>query len=232
MSNGETDFMPARRQALRYLLGWMAAVGADPPLIEAWMGQARDSAPPKKQNGKYRPLAEGDPAFFSAAEYSTLTRIVDLIIPRTDTPGAADAGVPLYIDIIVRADDSLGQKFRKGLADLDAASRAATKHTFVKARPVQQTKILEAMRSASPPANDFLETVKSMTIVGYYSSEMGLFEELHFAGNQMLSAFTGCPHGGHSLDVPPRREHRAAVDPSPLGRWPFPTSDKITGDDL
>jgi hypothetical protein len=228
----EPTFATDRRQALRHLLGWMAAVGADPPLIEAWMGQARDTAPPKHTNGNHRPLAEGNPKFFNPAEYRALTRMVDLIIPRTDTPGAADAGVPIYIDIIVGADDALGRKFRSGLADLDATSRAATKRSFVDASPAQQTKILESMQHATPPANGFFESVKSMTIVGYYSSEIGLFEELHFVGNQMLSSFTGCPHPGHSLDVPVRRDHRAALDPNSAARWPFPTADNITGDDL
>lgn len=226
-----------RRQALRYLLGLMAAVAVDPPSADALMAQAhaahqrsqgKTAASPGEKH-KYRPLAEGNPAFFNASEFRSLTRMVDLIIPRTNTPGAADAGVPLYIDIVAGADEALGRRFRKGLADLDAASRHAAGKNFVDAAATSQAKILQAMLSKNAPGNDFFETVKAMTVVGYYSSEIGLYEELHFVGNQALSTFPGCPHGGHSLDLPARRAPRAAADPARI--WPFPNSDNITGED-
>ena len=38
------------------------------------------------------------PKFFSKAELDTVRVLVELIIPRTDTPGAADAGVDRIID--------------------------------------------------------------------------------------------------------------------------------------
>lgn len=197
----------------------MAAVAADPLSLDAYMAQTG-------QQKKHSPLVRGNPTFFNATEYKTLTRMVDLIIPRTNTPGAADAGVALYIDILAGADEALGRKFRKGLADLD---RAAGK-SFVDAGEASQTKALESMLPKNSPGNDFFETVKAMTIVGYYSSEIGLYEELHFVGNQALSTFPGCPHGGHSLDVPVRRKPRAAIE-DPARRWPFPNSDNITGED-
>jgi hypothetical protein len=71
-----------------------------------------------------------------------------------------------------------------------------------------------------------------MTIVGYYSSEIGLLQELHFKGNEALSSFPGCPHGGHSLDVPAHRPGVAGVIEDPSRKWPFPSSDNITGADL
>jgi hypothetical protein len=81
--------------------------------------------------------------------------------------------------------------------------------------------------------NDFFETVKAMTIVGYYSSEIGLFEELHFKGNEALGSFPGCPHGGHPVDVPARkRPGVASLIEDPMRKWPFPSSDNITGEDL
>jgi hypothetical protein len=225
-----------RRQALRYALGMMAAVGADPFMLDAWMQQAQDSARSSNAGAhaqtKYRPLAEGNPTFFNANEYKTLTRLVDLIIPRTDTPGAADAGVPLYIDIIVNSDGALGEKFRSGLSQLDAASRNATKNSFAEAAEPARIKVLQSMLPEKAPGHDFFETVKAMTIVGYYSSEIGLFQELHFKGNEALSNFPGCPHGGHALDVPAHRPGVANTIEDPSRKWPFPSSDNITGADL
>jgi len=232
--NPETNFDIHRRQALRYALGAMAAAGADPLMLDAWMQQVQDSGRSgvDAAKGKYRPLADGNPTFFNANEYKTLTRMVDLIIPRTDTPGAADAGVPLYIDIIVKYDAALGQKFRTGLSELDAAAQKAAKKTFSDAPAQAQIKVLEAMLPEKASGHDFFETVKAMTIVGYYSSEIGLFQELHFKGNEALSNFPGCPHGGHALDVPAHRPGVASTVQDPSQKWPFPSSDNITGADL
>jgi hypothetical protein len=159
--------------------------------------------------------------------------MVDLIIPRTDTPGAADAGVPLYIDIVVNSDRALGEKFQRGLSQLDAASRKASKKSFAEAPEPAQIKVLQSLLPNNAHGNEFFETVKAMTIVGCYSSEIGLFEELHFKGNEALSSFPGCPHGGHPVDVPARRQLGVAGRiQDPNRKWPFPSSDNITGEDL
>ena len=230
----ETILNLDRRQALRYALGMMAAAGADPLVLDGWMQQVHDSAR-SANNGakpKHRPLVEGAPKFFNASEYKTLTRMADMIIPRTDTPGAADAGVPLYIDIIVNSDAALGEKFRNGLSELDRASQKAAQKNFADAPEPARIKVLESMLPSQAPGNDFFETVKAMTIVGYYSSEIGLFEELHFIGNEALSNFPGCPHGGHSLDVPARKAGVASTVQDPVRKWPFPSADNITWEEL
>lgn len=41
------------------------------------------------------------PEFFSQEEYDFILRFADIIIPRTDTPGASDVGVPQTIDKMV-----------------------------------------------------------------------------------------------------------------------------------
>ena len=38
------------------------------------------------------------PQFFTPPQHDTVTAVVDIIVPRTDTPGAVDAGVPRFID--------------------------------------------------------------------------------------------------------------------------------------
>jgi hypothetical protein len=221
-----------RRQALRYTLGLMAAAAADPQALNAWTPQDHPEHEQPNAGGKHRPLAEGSPTFFNAAEFQALSRMVDLIIPRTDTPGAADAGVPLYMDIVVTSDRPLGEKFRAGLSQLDVASKKASKKIFVEAPEAAQIKVLQSMVPKKARGNDFFETVKAMTIVGFYSSEIGLYEELHFKGNEALSSFPGCPHGGHPVDPPVRRASVANLVEDPVRKWPFPSSDNITAEDL
>ena len=47
------------------------------------------------------------PKFFNPAQLLIISRLTDLIIPPTDTPGAAAAGVPAYIDLVVNEDPAL-----------------------------------------------------------------------------------------------------------------------------
>ncbi len=63
------------------------------------------------------------PKFFNPAQLLVISRLTDLIIPPTDTPGAAAAGVPAYIDLVVNEDPALQATFREGLPRLDAHLR-------------------------------------------------------------------------------------------------------------
>ncbi len=75
----------------------------------------------------------------------TVATIAELIIPKTDTPGARDAGVPAFIDVMLAdwGDDDQRQMITAGLANVDERSRAAFGKDFVACPPAQQTEILE-----------------------------------------------------------------------------------------
>src|SRR5450759_3319485 len=44
------------------------------------------------------------PLFFSAPEYAMIERLADVIIPTDNTPGAREAGVSEFIDLMVSRD--------------------------------------------------------------------------------------------------------------------------------
>jgi len=119
------------------------------------------------------PPAEAQASFLTAAELVSLTVLVDTIIPRTDTPGAADAGVPAYIDRRLAANAQLAERF-------PALSEA------------QRTELLQARQD-----DPFFQLVKSMTVDGYYTSKEGLAGELGWHGNTYLTEFKGCTHPEH-----------------------------------
>ncbi len=48
-----------------------------------------------------RNRSDTQPQFFGKSDFATISRIVDLIIPATDTPGALAAGVPAYVDLVI-----------------------------------------------------------------------------------------------------------------------------------
>jgi gluconate 2-dehydrogenase gamma chain len=131
------------------------------------------------------PTAEAQASFLTAAELASLTVLVDTIIPRTDTPGAADAGVPAYINRRLAADAPLAQRFRTGMKELEGAGWAALS-------AAQRTELLQSRQD-----DPFFRLVKGMTVDGYYSSKEGLGGELGWHGNTYLTEFKGCTHPEH-----------------------------------
>lgn len=125
------------------------------------------------------------PRLFSAAELELVAKLADTIIPRTDTPGAADAKVQLFIDRALSLRPAADQAaFRKGLAAAGAALK----------RGKTSTEILTALSTAQDP---FFRQLKDLTIDGYYTSKEGLAGELGWHGYTALAEFKGCTHPEH-----------------------------------
>lgn len=128
----------------------------------------------------------------------TVATIAELIIPATDTPGARATKVNEFIDLVLAEwyDAADRTRFLGGLADVDARSRALFTRDFTACTPEQQTQILTALDAelaelreaesrgdaieASTPQR-FFGMMKRLTLVGYYTSEVGFTEELHDA---------------------------------------------------
>jgi Gluconate 2-dehydrogenase subunit 3 len=138
------------------------------------------------------------PEYFSQGDYATLSKLADLIIPRTDTPGAIDAAVPHWIDRQVAAEPELQAAFKQGLAYLAEQARTMNGSEFIALTEPQQIAILQALSADKDTAKSgFFQTVKDLTIDGYYSSKPGLVQELGFKGNTFRASFPGCTHPEH-----------------------------------
>jgi hypothetical protein len=143
--------------------------------------------------------AAPESALLSDAQRELLATLAELILPETDTPGARGAGVPAFIEHMLADWHSAGQRrhFLAGLADVDARARALHGAGFVNAAPEHQTEILRALAeeaeaaedAAGPDAADpesteelkpFFHRLKELTVVGYYTSEVGMTQELHY----------------------------------------------------
>lgn len=128
---------------------------------------------------------------------TTVAQIAELIMPATDTPGAAAAGVPGFIDVIVGEwySDEDRAAFLRGLADLDARAQALFGQAFVEASEPQQTAVLTGMDAearAMPPDSPrhFFARIKNLTLYGYYTSEIGYTQEL---GDALIpGTYDGC----------------------------------------
>jgi gluconate 2-dehydrogenase gamma chain len=120
----------------------------------------------------------------------TVATIAELIIPKTDTPGAREAGVAAFIDVMLAewGDDDQRQMFTAGLANVDERSRAAFGNDFIGCTPPQQTEILEDLDyelarlrdTKRDTSKNFFQGMKWLTLTGYYTSEVGATTEQHF----------------------------------------------------
>jgi hypothetical protein len=125
---------------------------------------------------------------------ATVTTIAELIIPQTDTPGAKAARVNEFIDLILTEwyDEEEKSTFMSGLADIDSRTRDLYGKDFVNCVEKQQVEILQALddevaareenarrRRTHPPQKNFFFMMKQLTLVGYYTSQVGFEQELH-----------------------------------------------------
>jgi len=143
------------------------------------------------------------PKFFTAREYQTVSRIADLIIPPTDTPGAVGAGVPEYIDYVVSNNRQHEKPMRQGIKWLDHQARKRHHKRFIELAEQPQIELLMPLSDAvdrnevKTEGQRFFRTVKSMTADGYYTSPIGLVQELGYKGNTALASFPECDHPEH-----------------------------------
>ncbi len=141
---------------------------------------------------------ERTPQFFHAHDYATIVRLSDLIIPRTETPGAADVGVPWRIDQTVLRKPELRPLYADGLAYLNKSAQERGKPDFLSLAGDDQVAVLKKISDQSETREgDFFESLKSLTIEWYYNSQAGLAQELGFKGDTYRTQFIGCTHPEH-----------------------------------
>jgi hypothetical protein len=151
---------------------------------------------------------------FTPHQNDTVIAMAEMIIPATDTPGAAAARVNEFMDFIL-ADWATEQErthFLAGLDNVDAQCAALFGKTFLESSPLQQTTLLRSLddavdwihesdriRDGAFPNSrdtqlhgDFFRVFKYMTLYGYYTSEIGFTQELKL--EIMPGAFRGCDH--------------------------------------
>jgi gluconate 2-dehydrogenase subunit 3-like protein len=135
------------------------------------------------------------PKTFSAAQFRTLERLTDLIIPvENGAPGALAAGAAAWIDMISSENDELKASYAKGFAWLDGAMQGRGAADFVSASPAQQTELLDLIayrRNASAelsPGIEFFTLVRRMTVDAFYTSEIGI-KDIDYRGNSAMASY-------------------------------------------
>ncbi len=139
------------------------------------------------------------PLFFTMAEYRLIERLASIIIPTDNTPGANEAGVAEFIDLMTSRDGELQNSFRSGLRWLNSHSKRLQGKPFLALSPEQQTTLLEPLayknkfRKGEEPGREFFKQMLEYTVMGFYTSEVGL-KELDFPGLRFYAQSPACPH--------------------------------------
>jgi hypothetical protein len=136
----------------------------------------------------------------SVHQFELVGALSETIIPTTDTPGARDAGVPAFVDQMLTTwySDADRQQVLTGLDRLDAEAKALGNAGFANAPAEQQISIVQSIavpdtggNAARSELNQLFRHMKELTVVGYYTSEIGATQELR----QM-------PMGEYKADIP------------------------------
>lgn len=203
-----------RREILRYI--GIASVAAAFPGFSKWAfacdHQHATTIKPAA-SGSYKPL------FFSPQHYRMVEHLAEMIIPEDDTPGAQQAGVAEFIDFMVAnrvpvstsrdiratadaiaAGEDAQNRFLAGLGWMNARCHSEFGHDFMECTRDQQNSLLEelAYKSKYKPATEsgraFFQMMRDYTVVGYYTTRVGL-EALGYPGLQEVwMKLPGCPH--------------------------------------
>lgn len=136
--------------------------------------------------------------FFTAAERALADALSEIIIPTDDhSPGAQAAGVAAYIDARLAEawDESDRTTWRQGLARVEALSQTMHRKAFLAATPDEQVAVVTRMAAneAKPetPEETFFVELKGRVVDAYYSSEIGIKQEMQYLGNTYLTEFEG-----------------------------------------
>jgi gluconate 2-dehydrogenase gamma chain len=138
------------------------------------------------------PAPETAQHFFNKSDFAVISRLADLIVPETDSPGAVRAGVPEYIDLVI------GRNTDQQLVVADGLHWLAAKN-FMQLDEAAQYAVLEPLCQSADSGDlrarnvQFFALIKSLTADGYYTSQTGLIQELHYHGNAARAGYPTCP---------------------------------------
>jgi Gluconate 2-dehydrogenase subunit 3 len=138
------------------------------------------------------------PVFFKPDEFATLDSLTEMIIPADEhSPGAHEVGVASYIDwsTAQAIEPEAKTSWTKGLKAVNDLCEELFQKSFQSATPEQRTEILNRFAGTKdePTAEQarFWGQLKDTTAFVYYSSSIGIHQEMNYKGNVILEQFVG-----------------------------------------
>lgn len=178
--DGIRDWQLTRRDAIK--LGTAAAIGASLAATSACA----------------RPPAQPATTFFTADERALVDELSELIIPTdSHSPGARAANVAGYIDgrLAEAFDEAERSTWRTGLRGVDRLSQQMHGKPFMQTPADNRVAVLTRMaqNESAPktPDEQFFVELKARVVDAYYTSEIGIKQEMEYKGNVFLPEFVG-----------------------------------------
>ncbi len=138
--------------------------------------------------------------YFAPEEVRTLDALTETIIPADGhSPGASAARVCEYLDVIL-ADSPQETKalWTHGIAVANELAANSFGHAFADCSAEQQIAVMSELAGSEDPHGSveerFFHALKRATIDGYYTSKIGIHQDLEYQGNEAMHDFPGCRH--------------------------------------
>jgi hypothetical protein len=178
-----------RREALRRTAWLMGGVVSAPAIMGVLNGCAA------------KPTIDWKPVFLSEDQGILVSEVAEIIIPKTDTPGAKETGVPGFIDLMLKDvyDKEDQARFLEGLKTFDEAAQKEHGDPFIELGTEQKAAFVKkihdeavAAEKASTPAptRPFILMMKELTMLGFFTSEAGATQVLQYVA--VPGAYKGC----------------------------------------
>jgi gluconate 2-dehydrogenase gamma chain len=148
-----------------------------------------------------KPSIDWKPEFLTKEQASLVTQVAEIIIPKTDTPGAKEVGVPSFIDRILKDCYSKEDqdRFLSGLKAFDEEPDNTYGDTFMDLDDEDQlayvklkhdAAVREEQEDTKETPRGFILTMKELTMLGYFTSEVGATKVLQYEA--VPGAYKGC----------------------------------------
>jgi hypothetical protein len=137
--------------------------------------------------------------FFTPSQHALVEELSETIIPADSHSGGAKAAkVADFIDQYLRetSDDNQKALWREGLRLIDLMSQHYTEKSFVDASPEERIAVFTVLSDHDQMTDltevRFYKDLKHLTVRGYYTSKIGIHDELEYKGNRIQQEFSGC----------------------------------------
>ena len=144
------------------------------------------------------PAAQTAGKFFTPEELALVDELSEMIIPADDhSPGARAARVAPFIDgqLAEAWEEKDRTDWRDGLKAIDRMSQETSGQPFLQTtadrRAAVLTRLAQNERQPQKPEERFFVELKSRVVHAYYSSEIGIKQEMEYKGNVLLQEFVG-----------------------------------------
>lgn len=147
-----------------------------------------------------KPIIDWKPVFLDEKQAAIISAVAEIIIPRTDTPGANDVGVPAFVDLML--NDVYGSQhkehFLEGLKEFNAGAKEKYGENFIELasdKQAEYVKGVHAVALSNGPAKGegnrpFILSVKELTLLGFFTSEPGATQVLQY--DPVPGEYKGC----------------------------------------